>query len=297
MCEMGQVPGLHRPRTKYLDIEKANLTYRKQRKHSKSQTRKITRRQLQLLDKILEEIRKMEREHEGSADLLTVRQAKDLEIVTAMYRQQHNHFSSNDHRERISNRIVSINKPYMRPIVRGKEVKSVEFGAKCNNILVDGLSFIEKLSFNAFNEGTRLVHCTKLHKRLFGVYVKKIGGDTGYAGSDNRDFCKENGIQTSFAKRGCQAAEKEEKDIVRQELARVRATRMEGSFGTLNVRSGNMQGRSHRSAQIQNIKRQSLNRRCAVIRVCLVHYSNNLRQLAILSFYKTKHKTIPGNVC
>ena len=25
-------------------------------------------------------------------------------------------------------------KPYVRPIVRGKEVKSVEFGAKCNNI-------------------------------------------------------------------------------------------------------------------------------------------------------------------
>ena len=41
--------------------------------------------------------------------------------------------------------------------------KSVEFGAKVNNILVDGISFIEKLSFNAFNEGTRLVHCLKMH--------------------------------------------------------------------------------------------------------------------------------------
>ena len=63
---------------------------------------------------------------------------------------------------------MSINKPYVRPIVRGKEVKSVEFGAKVNNILVDGVSFIEKLSFNAFNEGARLVHCIKMHKRLFG---------------------------------------------------------------------------------------------------------------------------------
>ena len=84
----------------------------------------------------------------------------------------------------------------MRSIVRGKEVKNVEFGAKCNNILVDGISFIEKLSFNAFNEGTRLQHCIKMHKRLFGVPVKK------------------------------------EKDFVRAELARVRATAMEGSFGT-----------------------------------------------------------------
>ena len=29
---------------------------------------------------------------------------------------------------------------------------------------------------------------------LFGVEVKKIGGDTGYAGTGNRDFCKENKI-------------------------------------------------------------------------------------------------------
>ena len=29
-----------------------------------------------------------------------------------------------------SNRIVSVNKPYVRPIMRGKEIKKVEFGAK-----------------------------------------------------------------------------------------------------------------------------------------------------------------------
>lgn len=127
---------------------------------------------------------------------------------------------------------MSLAKPYVRPIVRGKEVKNVEFGAKCNNILVDGISFIEKLSFNAFNEGTRLQHCIKMHKRLFGVDVKKIGGDTSYAGTSNRDFCKEKDIRTSFVKRGRPSQEKKEKDFVRQELARVRATVMEGSFGT-----------------------------------------------------------------
>ena len=150
-----------------------------------------------------------------------------------MYRQQKNHFRNNDIRESIPNRIVSLSKPHLRPIVRGKEVKSVEFGAKVNNILVDGISFIEKLSFNAFNEGTRLVHCLKMHKKLFGVEAKKVGGDTGYAGTENRDYCKANGIQTSFVKRGRPFGEKKkEKDLVRKELARVRATAMEGSFGT-----------------------------------------------------------------
>ena len=121
---------------------------------------------------------------------------------------------------------MSVSKPYVRPIVRGKEVKSVEFGAKCNNIMVDGISFIEKLSFNAFNEGTRLRHCIKMHRRLFSVDVKKIGGDAGYTSTDNRDFCKENGIQTSFVKRWRPAHGKKEQDYVRQELARVRATAM-----------------------------------------------------------------------
>lgn len=233
MCELSSRLGIHRPQTKFLDVQKANLTYRKQRKHSRSQTRKITHRLLDLLGKILKEIREIERGHENEENLLTVRERSDLEIITRMYRQQKNHFRNNDSRESIPNRIVSLNKPHLRPIVRGKEVKSVELGAKVNNILVDGISFIEKLSFNAFNEGTRLVHCLKMHKKLFGVEAKKVGGDTGYAGTENRDYCKANGIQTSFVKRGRQFGEKKkEKDLVRKELARVRATAMEGSFGT-----------------------------------------------------------------
>ena len=175
MCELSSRLGIHRHRTKLLDVQKANLTYRKHRKHSRSQARRITCRLLDLLGKILKEIREIE---------------------------------------------------------KGKEVKIVEFGAKVNNILVDGISFIEKLSFNAFNEGTRLVHCLKMHKRLFGVEAKKFGGDTVYAGTENRDYCKANGIQTSFVKRGRPFDEKKkEKDLVRKELARVRAPAMEGSFG------------------------------------------------------------------
>ena len=231
MCMVCQRLGIHRPRTKFLDVKRANLTYVKQRKHNKSQQRKITRRLIKLLGKILQEIRKVCREHELE-ETLTDKEKPPMEIITRVYRQQKNHFDNDNPRESIPDRIVSISKPYVRPIVRGKEVKNVEFGAKCNNIQVDGISFIEKLSFNAFNEGTRLEHCIKMHKRLFKVDAKKIGGDTGYAGSANRNLCKELGIQTSFVKRGRPTTEKNDKDYVRQELARVRATSMEGSFGT-----------------------------------------------------------------
>ena len=232
MCAVCQRLGIHRPRTKFLDVEKANLAYVKQRKHSKSQQRKIIRRLIRLLGKILQEIRKTCRDYDNMEDVLTVKEKNVMEIVTKVYRQQKNHFENDNPRESIPDRIVSISKPYVRPIVRGKEVKPVEFGAKCNNIQVDGISFIEKLSFNAFNEGTRLEHCIKMHKRLFKVDAKKIGGDTGYAGTANRNLCKEMGIQTSFVNRGRPSAEMQEKDYVRQELARVRATAMEGSFGT-----------------------------------------------------------------
>ena len=71
-----------------------------------------------------------------------------------------------------------------------------------------------------------------MHKRLFGVDVKKIGGDTSYAGNTNRELCTSNGIHTSFVQKGKRAKEKREKDFVREDLARVRATTMEGSFGT-----------------------------------------------------------------
>ena len=182
MCEESKRVGIHRPKTKYLDVEKANMGYVKQRKHSKSQTRKLLRRLLNLLGKILQEIRRIEREHSDS-NLLTDKEKKLIDIITTAYRQQKNHFESNYPRESVPDRIVSIAKPYVRPIVRGKE-------------------------------------------------VKKVGGDTSYASNENRNFCKENGIQTSFVKKGRPSQEKKEKDFVRQELARVRATAMEGSFGT-----------------------------------------------------------------
>ena len=39
---------------------------------------------------------------------------------------------------------------------------------------MDGLSFIEKLSFNAFSVGTRLPHSMTMHRRPFGVAEKKV---------------------------------------------------------------------------------------------------------------------------
>ena len=74
-------------------------------------------------------------------------------------------------------------------------------------------------------------HCVSLSEKLTGVPVKKIGGDQGYSGNDNRTFCKENGIETSFTQKG-RTGKNEVKNATKRELASVRATAMEGSFGT-----------------------------------------------------------------
>jgi hypothetical protein len=69
-----------------------------------------------------------------------------------VYEQQH-HKAYDDAKVPIKDRIVSLSKPYIRPIIRGKEIKAVEFGAKVNKLQVDGISFIERFSYDAFNEG------------------------------------------------------------------------------------------------------------------------------------------------
>ena len=201
MCKASRELGIHRMRTKYLDVARDNMVYVKQRRHTKQRTRKIIRRLLDLLGKILAELRRLDREN-PCAGLFSDKQLSEIETITKIYRQQRNHHKSGNAKESIPHRIVSVNKPYVRPIVRGKEVKKVEFGAKCNNILVDGMSFIEKISFNAFNEGTRLEHCVKLAEKLFGEKITKLGGDCSYSGNDNRSFCSERGIVTSFAQKG-----------------------------------------------------------------------------------------------
>ena len=45
----------------------------------------------------------------------------------------------------------------------------MEFGAKVNNIQVDGISFIEHHSFEAFNEGVRLKQCIEYQESLTGA--------------------------------------------------------------------------------------------------------------------------------
>ena len=215
------------PRSKYNEVAKARLAYAKQRKPKKSATRRMQRRLLKLLDKLIGQWNCLCRLY-APVIHLSAEQDKRIMAIKEVHRQQTDHFNKKE----VKHRIVSIDRPYIRPIVRGKENKRVEVGAKVNNIQVDGISCIEHHSFEAFNEGTRLKQCVEYQESLTGVKVTRIGMDTIYANNENRKYCTERGITTNFVRKGPKPKD-EQADIstARRIIGNLRATVMEGSFG------------------------------------------------------------------
>jgi hypothetical protein len=65
---------------------------------------------------------------------------------------------------RIDDRIVSISQPHVRPIKRGKAGADTEFGAKVSISLVDGVSFVDRISWDNFNEGIDLISQIKSYR-------------------------------------------------------------------------------------------------------------------------------------
>ena len=227
MCRHCRNLGIRRPRNKYDDVAKAYLSYCKKRKRKASRTRMLKRRMIRLLEKLLMQWDGIHREHGGSLRY-TQDYRKRLSIIRKVLVQEKELFEG----RKVRDRIVSIDRHYVRPIVRGKETKSVEFGAKVNNIQIDGISFIEHLSFKAFNEGIRLKDCIRMQQKLMNVRVRCVAADSIYANNANRKFCTKYGISTSFVRKGRAARDEFLRKVLRSELSRERATRLEGSFGT-----------------------------------------------------------------
>ena len=227
LCKHCRRLHIQRPRNKYLDVSRAYLAYSKLRKRRKSQTRMITRRLLQLLEKLLDQLEQIHSSYRNRLTLSSDYQRR-FSVIQTVLEQGKNLFAG----KKVSNRIVSIDRHYLRPIIRGKETKSVEFGAKVNNIQIDGISFIEHISFKAFNEGVRLKDCIHLQQQLTKVRVKALAADSIYANNANRKFCTKYHISTSFKRKGRAAKDEPLRRILRSELNRERATRLEGSFRT-----------------------------------------------------------------
>ena len=217
---------LKMPRTKYLKWEKRYHNFSKTRRKKKSERKVLKRALLHLMDKLLGIESQLRQDHK---DLEFVpRYYKRLNNIKIVLKQQRFHFETG---ERIKNRIVSIDKEYVRPIVRGKEVKPVEFGAKVNKVQIDGINFIEYISFDAFNEGTRLVSSIQKVQMLTRKKVKILGADAIYSTNKNRSYVSSKSIFTDFISKGKKPKNYAEIKKVKGQIRKERATRLEGSFG------------------------------------------------------------------
>ena len=121
------------------------------------------------------------------------KQYKYLLVIQTVYHQQQ--YMYNNRVNSVDHRIVSIHQPHVRPIVRGKANAKVEFGAKINVSLMNGYAFLDKLSWEAFNEGQFLIPAVEKYKQRFGYYPEEVMADKIYCTRSNRNALKERHIK------------------------------------------------------------------------------------------------------
>jgi hypothetical protein len=201
------------------------LGFAKRRKKTKRQIRRICKMLLKYLDRLQQLLEALSTQY---GKVLPSGDYHRLETISKVKQQQWQIYFGKQ--ATVPKRIVSLHKPYVRPIVRGKEVKPVEFGAKGNMLQVDGINFIEHLSYENFNEGIRLQSTIDMQRRYFGACYQ-MGADAIYGTNENRKFCTQNNITTSFVAKGNEGVLKEQKSQMRSILGKIRSTVLEGSFG------------------------------------------------------------------
>lgn len=114
-------------------------------------------------------------------------------VIQHVYEQQWQMYR--DKSRRCDDRIVSISQPYVRPIVRGKQSKPVEFGAKLSvSLSGEGLARVDHLRWDAFHEGLDLKSQVEGYRRRYGYYPQKVLGDPLYGTRDNRRYLNSKGI-------------------------------------------------------------------------------------------------------
>ena len=180
-----------KPRSYRKRARKDYLNYIRSKKHTANKTRTAIRKQLNYLKRDLDSI-------DGKLSMgkeLTDRQMFRLETLHKIYEQQKYMYDNKVHS--VPDRIVSVSRPFVRPIVRGKAGTPVEFGAKLDISVVDGWTRLEHCSFDAYNEAGTLQEITERFYAREGHYPERILADKIYRTRANLAYCKEHHIRLS----------------------------------------------------------------------------------------------------
>ncbi|TGX98800.1 IS5 family transposase [Hominisplanchenecus murintestinalis] len=217
-----------KPRTYRKTARKRFLNVNKRRKKTTKKIRKEIRFQLNCISRNLGYIRKYEDEY-GTAILHRI-EAERLQTVKKFEKQQRYMLENKVHS--VEDRIVSLSQPWIRPIVRGKSKAPTEFGAKISISVVNGYTFVDRISFDAYNEGEyeEFKAVVEKYYERFGYYPERILADKIYRSRKNRGLCKKLGIKLSGPKLGRPG--KNRKEEIRQELRETGERKaVEGKFG------------------------------------------------------------------
>ena len=190
--------GHKKPRNYRNKARRAYLSVAKSKRISQGKLRKALRSQLGYLKRNLKSISKLSK----TTDLTVLgrKQYRDLLVISEVFRQQQLMYDQCS--RRIDDRIVSISQPHVRPIKRGKAGKETEFGAKLSVSMVDGYAFVDRTSWDNFNECNELQYQVEACKQRFGVYPASVHADRIYRTRDNLRFCKKHGIRLSGPRLG-----------------------------------------------------------------------------------------------
>lgn len=218
---------MEKPRTYREQARKAFLIVSKQRKSSGKAIRKAIKQQLSYVGRDLRTIENLVQHTPLS--ILNHRQYRKLLIIQELYRQQKEMYEQKTHS--IPDRIVSMDQPHVRPIVRGKAGANVEFGAKVAASLVGGYAFIENMQWDNFNEATTFQASIESYKERFGYYPAAILADKIYRNRENLNLCKELGIRFSGPKLGRPSKERQSEDKKQERRDAAERNAIEGKFG------------------------------------------------------------------
>jgi len=180
-----------KPKTYRNIARKDYLEVSKKRRATKKQRQKGIKKQLQYIKRNLAHIKLLA--SNTGLRMLSKQQHKKILVASEVYRQQLLMYETKS--QRIDNRIVSLSQPHIRPIIRGKAGKAVEFGAKLSASCVNGYVFLDRMSWDNFNESGDLKMQVEEFKKYTGFYPKSVHADKIYRTKANRDWCKEKGIR------------------------------------------------------------------------------------------------------
>jgi transposase, IS5 family len=235
-----RLPSKKKPRTYRKKARQAYLRVAKARKPKSQTFRRGVGQQLRFLRRNLRTIATMV--HEGLLVGLSPKRYRQLLVIQELYRQQHWMYTHRCHR--IANRLVSLSQPHVRPIVRGKAGCAVEFGAKLSVSLVDGVSFVDRISWEPYNESGDLVEQIEAYRRRFGHNPASVHVDQIYRTRENRRYCASQDIRLSGPALGrprtCAKANAEQVKHDQQQSRADATARMaiEGKFGQGKRRFG-----------------------------------------------------------